>query len=123
MPLPFAIERQPGMAPGRSSGVAYGPFAWAVATADGQSGDMAEQTELALAKIDRVLASMGASKASLLSATVYIADMALKADLDRVWLSWIGPDPAAWPQRACVQAGLAGDALVEIVVVAGRSQD
>ena len=38
--------------------------------------------------------------------------------MDDVWNDWIGPDWQNWPQRACVGATLAGDALVEIVITA-----
>lgn len=96
-------------------------MAWAVATSDGHGQGMAEQTRLSLAKLDRVLGSLGASKATILSATVYIVDMGMKAEMDREWLAWIGDDPTHWPQRACVETGLAGNALVEIVVLAGRA--
>ena len=57
----------------------------------------------------------------LLSATVYLTDIANKAQMDAEWCEWIG-DSANWPQRACVQAELAPGTLVEITVVAARPQ-
>jgi enamine deaminase RidA (YjgF/YER057c/UK114 family) len=56
----------------------------------------------------------------LLSATVYLADLREKPVFDPEWLAWVGSDPHHWPQRACVQAALAGGALVEIAVVAAK---
>src|SRR3546814_3197953 len=60
--------------------------------------DMRKQTIDALANIDRQLAKAGTDKSRLLQATVYITDMALKAQMNEVWLGWIDPDNA--PQRA-----------------------
>ena len=60
----------------------------------------------------------GTDRTRLLSATVYITDMSRKPILNEVWDAWIGPDH--WPQRACVEAGLGGDTLVEIVAIAAK---
>jgi enamine deaminase RidA (YjgF/YER057c/UK114 family) len=70
-----------------------------------------------LAALDKNLEDAGSDKTRLLQATVYLNDMATKADMDAVWCDWIG-DSENWPQRACVGADLAGDDLVEIVVTA-----
>jgi enamine deaminase RidA (YjgF/YER057c/UK114 family) len=50
---------------------------------------------------------------------VYLTDINCKAEMDEVWNEWIGPKEN-WPQRACVQAGLAPGVLVEITVIAVR---
>jgi enamine deaminase RidA (YjgF/YER057c/UK114 family) len=71
-----------------------------------------------LARIDQNLADAGSDKTRLLSATVYLTDIGRKAEMDAVWNAWIGTDN--WPQRACVQAGLAPNTLVEITVIAAR---
>jgi hypothetical protein len=47
--------------------------------------------------------------------------MNTKARFDAVWNPWIGPDPAHWPQRACVGATLAGKCLVEIILLAAAA--
>lgn len=112
------IIRVPGGAQGRSAGTACNGFAWAVATDLEDSADIHAQTRLALIEIDRVLAELGTDKTRLVNATVYITDIALKAEMDRAWCAWIGDDPAHWPQRACVETGLVSPNLVEIVVIA-----
>ena len=111
------IERWRGDATGRSRLTAWRDLVFTVATAPG--GSVAEQTRASLARISANLAEAGADKTRLLSATVYLTDIANKADMDAVWCEWIG-DAANWPQRACVQAALAPGALVEITVVAAR---
>jgi enamine deaminase RidA (YjgF/YER057c/UK114 family) len=116
----WPIKRVAGVARGRSSGSSYGSLAWAVATSDDTSLGVAEQARRSFAKIDRTLGELGTDKRYLLSATVYLADLREKPAFDEEWLAWIGPDPLHWPQRACVQAALAGGALVEIVVTAAK---
>lgn len=85
--------------------------------ADDKSGGVAAQTREILAKIDKHLADAGTSKSRLLSATVYLADMTAKDELNGVWTAWI--DPANPPARACVGAELSSaSTLVEIMVTA-----
>src|SRR5205823_6419077 len=90
-----------------------------VATAAGPSTSLQEQTRQVLARLEQNLADAGSDKTLLLSATVYLTDMTRKAEMDEVWNHWIGSEN--WPQRACVQAGLAPGVLVEITVIAARS--
>ncbi len=116
----MSIERFAGSAVGRNRAVAYGNLVFTVATAPNTSVGVKAQTEQTLAGIDQNLADAGSDRTRLLSATVYITDMANKAEMDAAWNAWIGPDN--WPQRACVQAALAGDTLVEITVIAARRE-
>ena len=116
----WPIERVAGTAQGRSSGSGFGSLAWAVATSDDTSLEVAEQAQRSFAKLDRILGELGTDKRYLLSVTVYLADLREKPAFDREWLAWVGSDPGHWPQRACVQATLAGGALVEIAVVAAK---
>ena len=113
----MSIERFHGASVGRCRAVAHAGLVFAVATAPDDSTDLSDQTAQTLAEIDRHLGDAGTDKTRLLSATVYVTDIEDKAEMDAVWTEWIGP-PENWPQRACVQAGLAGGTLVEIVVVA-----
>ena len=55
----------------------------------------------------------------VVAATVYLTDIARKAEMDAEWCEWIG-GPENWPQRACVQAALVPGTLVEITVIAAR---
>jgi len=110
------ITRLAGTAPGRSRAVAYGGLVWTVATASEKSPSMRAQTASALEALDRNLAAAGTDKRRILSATIYIADMSRKAEMNEAWLAWVDPDHA--PQRACIGATLEGPDLVEIVVCA-----
>ncbi|OAI47003.1 hypothetical protein AYO44_10370 [Planctomycetaceae bacterium SCGC AG-212-F19] len=111
------IERFRGNAAGRSRAVAFDSLVFTVATAPG-STSVQEQTRQVLARIEANLADAGSDKTRLLSATVYLADIASKTAMDEVWNEWIGPEN--WPQRACVQVGLAPNTLVEITMIAAR---
>jgi enamine deaminase RidA (YjgF/YER057c/UK114 family) len=111
-----AIARFPGAATGRSRAVACDGFVWTVATASEKSPSMHAQTVSALQVIDRNLAAAGSDKRRVVSATVYIADMNRKPEMNDAWLAWVDPEHA--PQRACVGVTLEGDTLVEIVICA-----
>jgi enamine deaminase RidA (YjgF/YER057c/UK114 family) len=114
------IERISGGAKGRSSGTAYGGLVWAVAVDPKSSPSMVDQTRGALARIDQLLAEAGTDKSRILNATVYVADMDKKGEMDVAWTEWAGDDPQGWAQRACVGVRLAPGHLVEIVVIAAR---
>jgi enamine deaminase RidA (YjgF/YER057c/UK114 family) len=116
----IVIHRSQGVANGRSSGSAFGEYAWAVASSDDKTLDFAGQTGRCFAKIDRVLGELGSRKGLILSATVYLAHMTDKGQFDQVWRDWVGPDPANWPQRACIGVALSPSTLVEIAVIAAR---
>jgi enamine deaminase RidA (YjgF/YER057c/UK114 family) len=81
------------------------------------SADAKGQTEQILKKIDETLAAVGSHNAKLLSATVYVANMALYNDMNAAWDAWV--DKANTPARATVEARLATPKyLVEIMCVA-----
>ena len=88
--------------------------------ADNPKGkSMAEQTSNILAQIDGFLALAGTNKTKLLSANIWITDMAHFAEMNTVWDAWVSPGNT--PARATVEAKLASpDYRVEIMVVAGR---
>ena len=82
-------------------------------------GHAAEQTKSILAQIDGFLARAGTDKSKLLSANIWITDMAKFAEMNAVWDAWVAPGHT--PARATVEAGLASpDYLVEIMVVGGK---
>lgn len=103
-------------APGRARSTAWNGMVFTVATADTYELDMRLQTAEALANLDRHLAEAGTDKSRLLSVTVYITDMALKPEMNEVWLGWVDKDNP--PQRACIGASLEEGDLIEIVAVA-----
>lgn len=86
--------------------------------ADDKSLPMKQQTEQVLASIDGFLAEAGTDKTRILSATVYLADMSLKDEMNEAWMAWL--DHADLPARAAVGVTLTPDTLVEIMVCATR---
>ncbi len=85
--------------------------------ADDTSAGVAGQTEQILAKIDAQLAAAGTDKSKLLSAQLWITDMASFNEMNAVWDAWVAPGET--PARACVEAQLAAPQyLVEIMVTA-----
>lgn len=76
-----------------------------------------EQTREILGRIDALLAEAGSDKSKLLSATIWLADIATFAEMNAVWDAWV--DPANTPGRATVEAKLAAPQFtVEIAVIA-----
>lgn len=113
------ITRLPGSVPTRCRVVIHGGLVSTVATSPDKAAGIYEQTRLALARIEASLAEAGTGKSRILTATVYITDMAHKAEMDRAWGEWV--DPANPPMRACVGVALEGRDLIEIVVTAALS--
>ena len=78
-----------------------------------------EQTKNILAQIDGFLAKAGTDKSKLLTANIWITDMANFAEMNAVWDAWVSPGNT--PARATVEAKLATpDYKVEIMVTAAR---
>lgn len=78
---------------------------------------VAAQTAQVLARIDRLLADAGSSRASILKANVWLADIGSFDEMNTVWDAWVVKGSA--PARATVEARLAGPQyLVEIMVEA-----
>jgi len=83
------------------------------------SADMAGQTQQVLDSIDKLLTEAGTDKTRILMAQIFITDMRLFADMNKVWDSWVVAGQT--PPRATVQALLATPKhLVEIVVTAAQ---
>ena len=88
------------------------------AVAEDKTLPMKEQTEQVLAKIDQDLAAAGSDKSRVLSATVYLADIDRKEEMNEAWMAWMDPDNM--PCRTAVGAALTPGTLVEITVCAAR---
>ena len=76
-----------------------------------------KQTEAILAEIDSLLADAGSDKSRIISATIWLADMADYNEMNEVWDAWVvgGQTPA----RACVEAKLVTPQFaVEIAIIA-----
>ncbi|MDW6023414.1 RidA family protein [Mesorhizobium sp. BAC0120] len=82
-----------------------------------RGGSVTEQAREILRRIDHHLAKAGTSKAGLVSAQVWLTDIATFDEFNGVWDNWVAD--AGKPVRACVEARLADPALnVEIMVTA-----
>ena len=80
-------------------------------------GDVTTQTRQVLERLDELLAMGGTDRTRILSAQVWLADMADFGAHNAVWDAWVDPDNP--PVRACVGAQLYDPAvLVEIRVIA-----
>jgi enamine deaminase RidA (YjgF/YER057c/UK114 family) len=85
--------------------------------ADDPVPSVAEQTRQVLAKVDAILAEAGSNKSRILSANIWLADIATFAEMNAVWDAWVSPGNT--PARATVQSTLArASNLVEIAVIA-----
>lgn len=85
--------------------------------ADDADLDIRGQTRQTLDAIDRLLQRAGSSRARMLSAQVFLPDLADFAAMNEVWEAWVPAGQA--PARATVQARLTDPRWrVEIVVTA-----
>jgi enamine deaminase RidA (YjgF/YER057c/UK114 family) len=113
------IERmQPG--PRMSQAVIHGDTVYIAGQVAGDpSANLAGQTRQVLESIDRLLAEAGSDKTRILSATIYLANIATFAEMNSVWDTWVSPQNT--PARATVEAKLAAPVYkVEIQVIAAR---
>ena len=95
------------------SGTAY----LAGQVADDPTADVSGQTRQVLAQIDALLAEADSNKTKILSATIYLPDIADFAAMNAVWEEWVVPGQT--PARATVEAKLASAKYrVEIQVIA-----
>lgn len=87
--------------------------------ADDTAQGVAGQTQQVLAAIDKLLADAGSDKTKILTATVYLADIATFEEMNSAWDPWVAKDHP--PARATVEAKLAAPPYkVEIQVIAAR---
>lgn len=81
------------------------------------SADVTGQVQQALAEIDALLKKGGTDKTKILSAVIWLTDIADFAAMNAVWDAWVVPGQT--PARATVQARLSDPRMkVEIMVVA-----
>jgi len=84
---------------------------------DDASADIEGQTRQVLAAIEHALAEAGSDKSRLLTAQIFLANIAEFEGMNRVWDAWVADVQP--PTRATVEARLANpDLKVEIVVTA-----
>lgn len=79
------------------NGVAY--LAGQVGT---EGASVTEQTQTTLASIEALLTEAGTDKARLLTAQIWLSDMADFAEMNAVWDAWVAPGnpPARWAGEA-----------------------
>ena len=86
---------------------------------DAPGASVAEQTRAILARIDALLAKAGTNKTKLLTANIWLTDIAAFDEMNAVWDAWLAPGCA--PARATVESRLAAPHYaVEIAVSAAR---
>lgn len=87
--------------------------------ADDATQDVKGQTKQILAKIDALLKAAGTDKSKLLSANIWLTDIATWGQMNEAWDAWVSPGNT--PARATVEAALAAPGLkVEIMVQAAK---
>jgi enamine deaminase RidA (YjgF/YER057c/UK114 family) len=101
-----------------SGAVVHGDIVYLAGQVGDPDGSITEQVASALAAVDRLLALAGSSKANVLSAHIWLKDIADFDAMNMVWEGWI--DPANPPARATMgRADLAApDYLFEVIVTA-----
>lgn len=103
--------------PRMAQAVVHNGIVWLAGQVGAPGTDATTQTRAILDQIDTLLAEAGSSKARILTATIWLADMADFAAMNAVWDTWV--DPANPPARATSEGKLATpDYKVEIIIVA-----
>lgn len=109
------IEAGPRM----SQAVVYENTVYLAGQVGAPGESVTKQTQTIVAQIEALLAEAGSEKSKILSATIWLADMADFAEMNAVWDKWVDGRDA--PARATGEAKLATpDYKVEIIVVAAR---
>ncbi|MBW8728905.1 MAG: RidA family protein [Inquilinus limosus] len=107
-----------GVGPRMSAAVIHGDRVFlAGQVAETPTPDVTDQTRQILATIDGLLAEAGTDKTKLLTANIWLADIADFAAMNAAWDKWVSPGNT--PARATVESKLAGpEYRVEIQVTA-----
>ena len=114
----MAIERIES-GPRMSQAVIHGNTVYLAGQVGAPGQSVTVQTQAVLKQIERLLAAAGSDKSKILTATIWLADMADFGEMNAVWDAWVGGKDA--PARATGEAKLATPAYkVEIIVVAAR---
>ena len=114
----MAIERIES-GPRMSQAVIHGNTVYLAGQVGAPGQSVTVQTQEVLKQIERLLAAAGSDKSKILTATIWLADMADFGEMNAVWDAWVGGKDA--PARATGEAKLATPAYkVENIVVAAR---
>jgi enamine deaminase RidA (YjgF/YER057c/UK114 family) len=108
-----------GTGPRMSEAVVHGNTVYVAGQVGNPGGSVTQQTKDALAEVDRILAAAGSNKTRILSAQIWLADIATFADMNAVWDAWVPQGHT--PARATGESKLATpEYLVEVIVVAAK---
>lgn len=84
---------------------------------DSPGAPVKAQTQEILKRIDALLAEAGTDKSKLITANIWLSDIATFAEMNEVWDAWVAPQNT--PARATVESKLAAPHFnVEIAVTA-----
>lgn len=107
------IETGPRM----SQAVIANGIVWLAGQVGEPGASVTDQTRVVLEQVDRLLAEAGTDKTRIVSAQIWLADMADFADMNAVWDQWVPQGHT--PARATGEAKLATpDYKVEVIVTA-----
>lgn len=106
---------EPG--PRMSGAVVHNGIAYLSGQVGTPGASVTQQTKDVLAEIDRLLAAAGTDKTRLLTAQIWLADIATFAEMNAVWDAWVAPGhtPARWTGEAKLATP---EYTVEIIVTA-----
>lgn len=100
-----------------SEAVVYNGTLYYTSVPENLEGDITEQTADALSIIDKILARVGSDKTKILDATIFLADKADFAGMNKAWDAWVAKGSA--PVRCTVEAALMHPQYkVEIKIIA-----
>lgn len=103
--------------PRMSMAVVHNGIAYLAGQVGHPGESVADQTREVLAQVDRLLAEVGTDKTRILTAQIWLADMADFAEMNAVWDAWVPQGHC--PARATGEARLATpDYKVEVIVTA-----
>ena len=112
----MAIERIES-GPRMSQAVVHGDTVYLAGQVGAPGESVTVQTQQVLAQIEKLLAATGSDKSKILTATIWMADMADFAEMNAVWDKWVDGKDA--PARATGEAKLAApEYKVEFIITA-----
>jgi enamine deaminase RidA (YjgF/YER057c/UK114 family) len=100
-----------------SQAVIHGGVVYLASQVGAPGASVTDQTTAVLAQVDRLLKAAGTDKSRLLTAQIWLADIAGFAEMNAVWDGWVSPGnpPARWTGEAKLATP---DYKVEIIVTA-----
>lgn len=104
------------LSPTRSRSIVFNGIVTTVSTSETKASSLYEQATHALSALNDQLIEAGTDQSRILMVMIYITDITRKPEFNRAWDEWVDKDNL--PLRACVEAALEDQDLVELVVTA-----